>query len=112
VRFADIRILEYSGLDANAPLDVGSSGSGTSTLANSGSVATGSASELVFGAGMTKKRFTAAGAGFTLRIITSPDADIAEDRTTSSLGIYNATAPLNKSGAWVMQVATFRAAGQ
>jgi glucose/arabinose dehydrogenase/chitodextrinase len=112
VRFADIRILEYSGLDANAPLDVGSSGSGTSTLADSGSVATGSASELVFGAGMTKKRFTAAGAGFTLRIITSPDADIAEDRTTSSLGTYNATAPLNKSGAWVMQVATFRAAGQ
>jgi hypothetical protein len=44
---------------------------------------------------MTAGRFIAASAGFTKRIITSPDGDIAEDRTTSALSSYNATAPLN-----------------
>ena len=47
---------------------------------------------------MTKKRFTAAGAGFTKRIITSPDGDIAEDRNATAMGSYTATAPLNVSG--------------
>jgi hypothetical protein len=81
-------------------------------LADSGNVTTNFGSELIVGAGMTTKRFTAAGAGFTVRIITSPDGDIAQDRGTTTAGSYNATAPLNKTGAWVMQVATFRAAGQ
>jgi hypothetical protein len=70
------------------------------------------ASELVFAAGMTASGFTAAGAGFTTRVITSPDRDIAEDRRTSAIGSYNATAPLNPAAAWLMQIATFRAAGQ
>ncbi len=59
---------------------------------------------------MTAGAFTNAGAGFTLRTITSPDADIAEDRTVSATGSYNATAPTSSSTAWVMQMATFRAA--
>ena len=62
--------------------------------------------------GMTTKRFTAAGQGFTKRIITSPDGDIVEDRMTSGAGPYNATAPLKVSMAWLIQLATFRAAGQ
>ena len=53
VRFADIRILEYAGLDPNAPFDVARSASGSTTLADSGNVATNYASELVFAAGMT-----------------------------------------------------------
>jgi glucose/arabinose dehydrogenase/PKD repeat protein len=112
VRFADIRILEYAGLDPNAPFDVARSASGFTTLADSGNVATNYASELVFAAGMTTQSFTAAGAGFTKRVITSPDGDIAEDRTTSARGSFNATAPLNVAGAWLIQIATFRAAGQ
>ena len=61
---------------------------------------------------MTRNRFTAAGAGFTSRVITTPDGDIAEDRTTPATGSYNATAPLDVAGAWLIQIATFRAAGQ
>jgi hypothetical protein len=68
--------------------------------------------ELVFVAGMTASRLTAAGAAFKKRIITSPDGDIAEDRTTSARGSYYATAPLNPAAAWLIQIATFRAAGQ
>ena len=112
VRFADIRILEYAGLDPIAPFDVARSASGSTTLADSGNVATNYTSELVFAAGMTTNRFTAAGAGFTKRVITSPDGDIAQDRRTSAIGSYNATAPLNVAAAWLIQIATFRAAGQ
>ena len=68
--FVDIRATEYSGLDPANPLDVGHSASGTSATPNSGSVTTTVAQELVFGAGMTTGKFTAAGTNFTSRIIT------------------------------------------
>ena len=109
--FVDVRVLEYSGLDTANPLDVAAGAAGTGTLANSGAVTTTSASELIFGAGMTSTHFTGAGTGFTTRIITNPDADIAEDQVVSSTGTYSATAPATSSS-WVMQVATFRASGQ
>ena len=106
----DVRILEYSGLDRVSPLDVTAAAAGSGTSANSGSATTRSANELMVGAGMTAGAFSNAGTGFTLRAITSPDADIAEDRTVSATGSYNATATTSSSTAWVMQMATFRAA--
>ena len=51
--FIDIRALEYSGLDPVSPFDVGASASGNGTSANSGTVTTSAAGELIFGAGMT-----------------------------------------------------------
>jgi hypothetical protein len=108
--FVDIRITEYSGLDPVSPFDVGTSASGSSATANSGSVTTTSASALIFGAGMTTGGFSAAGANFTSRIITIPDLDIVEDRFVATTGSYAATASLGGSAAWVMQVATFKAA--
>jgi IPT/TIG domain len=107
--FVDVRVLEYSGLDTANPLDQATGAAGTGTLANSGAVSTTSASELIFGAGMTSSHYTGAGSGFITRIITNPDADIAEDQVVSSTGSYSATAPASSSK-WVMQVATFRAA--
>ena len=71
-------------------------------------VTTTAANELVFGAGITTGGFSTAGTNFTSRIITVPDAGIAQDQTVTSTGAYSATAPV--SGAWVMQVATFKAA--
>jgi len=109
--FVDVRALEYSGLDTANPLDVAAGAAGTGTLASSGAVTTTSANELIFGAGMTRTHFTGAGSGFISRIITNPDADIAEDQTVSSTGSYNATAPTTSAN-WVMQMATFRASGQ
>ena len=107
--FVDIRALEYSGLDTVNPFEIGTSASGTSTTANSGTVTTTTANALIFGAGITTGGFSAAGTNFTTRIITNPDADIAEDRIVTAAGPYSATAPVND--AWVMQVAAFRAAG-
>jgi hypothetical protein len=107
--YVDVRVLEYSGLDTATPLDKVAGAAGSGTAASSGAVTTTSASELIFGAGMTTTHFTGAGSGFVSRIITNPDADIAEDQTVSSTGTYTATAPATSSN-WVMQVATFRAA--
>ena len=108
-QYVDLRALEYSGLDLVNPFDVGKSASGTGNSANSGAVTTSAAHELIVGAGMTTGAFSAAGAGFTTRIITSPDADIAEDRFVTAIGSYSASATLSGSAAWVMQVATFKA---
>jgi glucose/arabinose dehydrogenase/PKD repeat protein len=110
VPYADVRITEYSGLDASSPLDKTASAAGTSTSASSGNVTTGYATELIFGAGMTTGGFTGSPTGFTTRLITIPDADIVNDRIVSTVGANAALA--NVSGGWVMQVATFRAAGQ
>ena len=112
VPYADVRIAEYSGLDALNPFDAASSNSGTGTTAISGNVTTTSASELLVGAGMTSGTFTGSSAGFTTRIITPIDADIVNDRLVTSVGTYSAGATQSGSNNWVMQVATFRAAGQ
>jgi Domain of unknown function (DUF1929)/IPT/TIG domain len=110
--FVDLRVLEYSGLDTTSPLDVATGASGTSASPNSGAATTTSATEMIFGAGTTGNSFKAAGTGFVSRIITSPDGDIAEDKLVTSTGSNSATATLNSSSTWVMQMATFRASGQ
>ena len=107
--YVDVRVLEYSGLDTTNPLDVTAGAGGSGTSANSGSAATSTASELIFGAGMTTTHYTGAGSGFTSRIITTPDADIAEDQIVNSTGSYSAVAPATSSN-WVMQMAAFRVA--
>ena len=111
VVYADVRILEYSGLDQTNPLDVSRSAAGSTAQANSGAATTNFATELIVGGGITLGCFGGAGSGFTARIITVPDCDIAEDRTVTTTGSYAATATQN-SNAWVMQMATFKAAGQ
>ena len=110
--FVDVRATEYSGLDPVNPLDVGTSASGNSATANSGSVTTTAARELIFGAGTTVGGFAAAGTSFTSRIITTPDLDIAEDRLVTTAGSYSATASLGGTAAWVMQVVALKAANQ
>src|SRR4029077_13329100 len=50
------------------------------------------------------------GTGFTNRIRTSPDGDIAEDRVVTTAGSYSASAPLYSAGHWIMQMVAFKAA--
>ena len=110
-RYVDIRVLEYRGVDPANPVDVTAGAAGSGSTASSGAATTRSASDLIFGAGTTAQRFSAAGVGFISRIITSPDGDIAEDETVSTSGSYNATAS-NTWGSWAMQMVAFRASGQ
>jgi Tol biopolymer transport system component len=96
--------------DTANPLDLPAAvgAAGTGSTANSGSATTATANDLIFGAGTTSGHFNGPGTGFTSRIITSPDGDIAEDKIVSSTGSYNATAPANYSN-WVMQMVAFKA---
>jgi hypothetical protein len=103
----DVRILEYRGVTT---LDVVAGASGNSASASSGAATTTSANELIFGADMVYTTTGAAGSGFTSRIITSPDSDLAEDEVVTAAGSNSATATLTSSGPWVMQMATFSAA--
>src|SRR5439155_10901129 len=101
--YPDIRILEYQGV-STLDVEVGATGAGSK--ASSGSATTTSSNELIFGAGTTGGGFSAAGSGFTARIITTPDSDIAEDKIASTIGSYSATAV--SSAAWVMQMVAFK----
>jgi hypothetical protein len=112
VPYPDIRNAEYSGLDPTSPLDATASNSGSGSTATSGNITTTSAAELLFGAGMTTGSFNGSRSGYTTRIITPVDADIANDRSVTSVGTYGAGATLTGSANWIMQIATFRAAGQ
>jgi hypothetical protein len=107
--FADIRVLEYRGIDNVNPVDVTAGAKGTSATSSSGAATTTNANDLLFGANITTTFTKSAGAGFVSRVLT-PDGDIAEDRSVTSVGSYAATAPLSPSGAWVMQMVAFRAA--
>ena len=89
-------------------MDVTAGASGSGTAANSGAATTTSANELIFGANTVATTTKAAGSGFTSRIITSPDGDIAEDKVVTTAGSNSATATLSSSGPWVMQMVTFK----
>ena len=108
--YPNVNVLEYSGLDTANPLDVSAAATGTGTTANSGTATTTSAKELIVGAGNPTSGFTAAGNGFSSRLING-FGGISEDRVVTNTGSYSATAALT-SGTWVMQMAAFRGSGQ
>jgi hypothetical protein len=105
--YPDIRILEYSGADPNGPVDVTAASSGSSATSSSGSVTTTNATDLLFGANLVQTATTGPGTGFTSRLLTVPDGDIAEDEMVTAIGSYSATAPIN-TGQWIMQMVAFR----
>ena len=108
--FPDIRILEYGGADLTAPVDVTSTGTGSNASSSAAAVTTTHADDLLLAANTIATLTTAPGAGFTNRIITTPNGQIVEDRLVAATGSYGATAALNVAGPWVMQMVAFRAA--
>lgn len=66
---------------------------------------------MIFGAGITSSVFVGGTNGFTSRIITPVDGDIAGDEFVGTPGTYAATADIADSSAkWVMQAVAFRVA--
>ena len=106
----DVRILEYSGVDPSSPVDVTAANTGNSTTSSSGSATTTNATDLIIGANYVATLTNGPGNGFTSRMITSPDGDIAQDQAVMATGSYTATAPLSSAGSWIMQMVAFRAA--
>jgi outer membrane protein assembly factor BamB len=109
VPYADVRVAEYSGLDAANPVDTIASAGGTGATASSGNLTTSGTNEMIFEAGYTSSLFVAGTNGFTWRIITSPDGDIVGDKLVAAAGTYAATAQNADGGAiWVMQAVAMR----
>ena len=108
--YPDIRIAEYAGLDPSNPLDVSAAAQDTSTSSNSGAVTTTNANDLLVGANLVQSVTTAAGTGYTSRVITTPSGDILEDQIVATAGSYSATATISPSAAWIMQMVAFRGA--
>ena len=109
--YPDIRILEYSGVDPVNPLDVAVTAVGNNVSSSgSGTLETTNPADLLVAANTVSSTTKGPGSGFTQRMLTSPDADIAEDRVVTAAGFYTATAPFSEVGAFVMQMVAFRAA--
>jgi uncharacterized membrane protein len=106
--YPDIRILEYSGADPSNPIDVTSANSGSGSSCNSGSATTTNPTDLVLGANIVQTMTGSPGSGYTKRLLTQPDGDIAEDQMTTTAGSYSATASMNPSAQWIMQMVAFR----
>jgi Fibronectin type III domain len=109
-KYPDIRILEYSGINPANPVDTVVGGTGYSATSGSGAVTTTNATDLLVAANMVQTTTISAGSGFTKRLLTNPDSDIAEDEVVTTTGSHSASAPLNSAGSWVMQMVAFRAA--
>ena len=107
--FPDIRVLEYGGADPVNPVDVTAATSGNSSSSTSGLATTTNANDLLFGATLAQSATNGPGSGFTGRLLTVPDGDIAEDEFVTAIGSYSATAPVSPSNAWIMQMVAFRA---
>lgn len=106
-KFVDLRVLEYSGLDSTAPFDTSASATGTGAQA-SATLTTHFPGELLAVGDTTLTGSISPGAGFTARLVTDPDDDLAEDRITGNAGSYTATAPILAPSGWVMQALAFK----
>ena len=103
---SELRVLEYSGINTTAPLDVTATATGTGTIANSGNATTTNANDLLVGAAYMQIN-SVVGAGYTQRLLV--DGDMVEDRIVSATGSYSATVSQSSSGYWIMQLAAFKA---
>ena len=109
VPYADVRILEYAGLDPVSPVDTTAGAVGNGTTSSSGAVTTSFPYDLIFAANYVTSNSNNSGNGFLTRVITNPDGDLAEDETVTATGTYTATAAI-RSGNWVMQTVALRGA--
>jgi hypothetical protein len=108
----DVRILEYSGINVNNPVDsVAGAVAADCVMSCCGVVSTTNSMDLLVAADCTQGNTTGPGATFTQRMLTSPNADIVEDSIAPVAGFWSASAPIygNPTGT-AMQMVAFRSA--
>jgi hypothetical protein len=106
----DIRAAEYSGVATVAPIDQYVSNTGTTGTCDSGELTTTNAEDLIVGGNYDLDYVSGVGGGFSQRVLSSPDKDVIEDRVVSTVGSYRATATLQDTAPWIMQLVAFKAA--
>ena len=105
VPFANLRILEYSDIHA---VDQVAGASGATQTASTASLTTTAGPEVIVAAATTAGTFTGPGAGYTQRILTTPDGDIVEDMAAATAGTYAVSAQQGSAAEWVMQAVSFK----
>ena len=108
VDWPNLRIMEYSGLDTVNPLDVAAGNTGNSGT-SSVSVTTTNANDLLVATNYVGSVTLSADPAYTQRMITD-GGEIVEDKIVSASGSYTATASLDGTTTWLMQMAAFKAA--
>jgi len=103
----DVRVVEYSGLDVNSPLDAAVANFGNGTLADTGPCITASAVEVIVAAATVTSNVTGAGMNFTTVDYTF-NGDNVEHQITSAVGSCEATTVMT-GGNWVTQAVSFKA---
>src|SRR5262249_4007254 len=106
--YPDIRVAEYSGIDGSNPLDVSATGSGSGTLSASAAVTTTNANDLIVGANLVLTTTTAAGSGFTSRVLPNPASATLGHRGAPPPGISSPRPPPPPAPPWTMQPAASR----
>jgi len=106
----DIRILEYSGIDPINSLDSAIAFIDDNALSQTGTMLILNSMDLLVAGNTVGLNTTGPGNGYTQRLLTSPDGNIAEDRVVTVPGLYSATAPTRRCD-YVMQLVAFRAIG-
>jgi RHS repeat-associated protein len=105
----DIRIAEYQGLDSQNPIDVAIGANGNTESADSGSVTTTNAYDLLLGASYAQEPAYGTG-GYTVRVISTPDNNLLADLSVSATGNYDFPSGICPPGQWILQMVAFRMA--
>lgn len=103
-KFVDLRVVEYTGVDA---LDAASAASGSAALATT-SLATAQAGDLIVAGVLTTTGSMSPGSGFATRLVTNPDDDQVEDRVAGAPGTYSAMAPISAPSNYVISALALR----
>jgi hypothetical protein len=105
--FIDIQVEEYAGIDITTPVDVAAGAAGTSVTANSGTLTTTNANDILVAGGITLGRYNGPGPSFVQRTIT-PFGDLVQDSLLNLTGVYSAQADQAGSTNWVFDAVALK----
>jgi hypothetical protein len=103
-----LAIVEYHGADLLRPIDALGGAAGASTNADSGSLATSSAGDLLVSSAFTASHIPGPGPFYRQRLLPEGASFIVEDNAVTAAGTYRATAPQSLDGWYVTQLVALR----
>jgi len=104
---AELRIIEYQGIEPTNVVDVTTGAQGNDGLADSGAATTSFRNDLLFGAVWASSATTTPGGGLTARL-TTPSGTLFEDATVAATGNYSVQASITPPSPWIVQMVAFR----
>jgi hypothetical protein len=104
---AEVRIIEYQGIEPSNVVDITAAGTGSGSTATSTPAATTFRNDLLFGAVWASSATTLPQAGLTARL-TTPSGTLLEDATVTVMGTYTVQASVAPPSPWIIQMVAFR----